>query len=146
MRIVFQNGKQVGTDPINHYVYLWRPARSTAMSARRQGPLETHTRPNPIILPMIAIGSIPYFLAHSFEMTCYILAEALRTGEANERETVEIRRRGYAADRTGTLLNAKRDASIARAARKPAGSREKHLRQKRLASENAYAKARARRL
>lgn len=24
MRIVFQNGKQVGTDPINHYVYLWR--------------------------------------------------------------------------------------------------------------------------
>ena len=77
-------------------------------------------------------------------MTCYITAEALRTGEANEREAVEIRRRGYAADRTGTLLNAKRDASIARAARKPAGSRKKHLRQKRLAGENACAKARAR--
>ena len=145
MRIVFQNGKQVGTDPINHYVYLSPPGEIDCYVGKGvKGRWLAHTRPNRDNPNDRNEPKSRYFLAHSSEMTCYIIAEALRTGEANERETVEIRRRGYAADRTGTLLNAKRDGSIARAARKPAGSREKHLRQKRLASENAYAKARAR--
>jgi hypothetical protein len=145
MRIVFNNGKQVGTDPINHYVYLWRHGEIDCYVGKGvNGRWKSHTRPNSHNPNDRNEPKPRYFLAHLSEMTCYITAEALRTGEANERETVEIRRRGYTADRTGTLLNAKRDASIARAARKPAGSRKKHLRQKRLAGENACAKARAR--
>ena len=145
MRIVFNNGKQVGTDPINHYVYLWRHGEIDCYVGKGvNGRWKSHTGPNSHNPNDRNEPKPRYFLAHLSEMTCYITAEALRTGEANERETVEIRRRGYAADRTGTLLNAKRDASIARAARKPAGSRKKHLRQKRLAGENACAKARAR--
>lgn len=146
MRIVFENGKQVGTDPINHYVYLWRHGeidRYVGKGFNRRWAAHTRLRPddpNDRNEPKSL-----YFLAHLPELTCHIIAEALKADEANERETVEIRRRGYAANGTGTLLNAKRGSSITlkpHAARKPNVPRAEALARKRFECEGAYAKAR----
>ena len=147
MRILFDKGKQVGADPITHYVYLWRHGKIDRYVGKGgvNGRWAAHRR---------TIVDDPndrnerkthYFRAHLPEMTCYIIAEALKTDEANERETVEIRCRGYAANGTGTLLNAARGATInPRAERRPSKPSREHRAQKRLKAENEYAEARAR--
>lgn len=146
MRVVFENGKQVGIDPTNHYVYLWRHGEIDRYVGKGvNGRWASHSRPNPNDPNDRNEPKSRYFLAHLSEMTCHIIAEALRIDEANERETIEIRRRGYAANGTGTLLNAKRGASIAlgpRAARRPAVSRHENHARKRINSESAHANAR----
>jgi hypothetical protein len=146
MRIIFENGKQVGPDPINHYVYLWRHGEiDTYVGRGFNRRWAAHTRPKPNDPNDRNEPKSLYFLTHLPELTCHIIAEALRTDEANERETVEVRRRGYAANGTGTLLNAKRGSSItikARAARKPDVPRAELLARKRFESEEAYTKAR----
>jgi hypothetical protein len=146
MRIVFANGKQVGTHPVNHYVYLWRHGEVDRYVGKGVNDRwAAHTRPNPDDPNDRNEPKSRYFLAHWREMTCHVIAESLRPDEANERETIEIRSRGYATNGTGTLLNAKRGTSVAlkpRAAPKPAVPRDEQHARKRLKCEEAYAKAR----
>lgn len=148
MRILFDKGKQVGPDPITHYVYLWRHGKIDIYIGKGgvNGRWAAHMRASADDPNDRNETKTRYFLAHLAEMTCYIIAEELRTDEATERETVEIRRRGYAANGTGTLRNAKRGNSVTlkpRAPRKPAKPRRDHLAQKRLKAENECAEARA---
>jgi hypothetical protein len=72
MRIVFENGKQVGTDPINYYVYLWRHGE---IDRYVNGRWAAHTRPNPNDPNDRNEAKSRYFLAHLSEMTCHMIAE-----------------------------------------------------------------------
>jgi hypothetical protein len=147
MRLIFENSRQVGADPVNHFIYLWRHgAIDRYVGKGRNGRWAAHTRPNPDHPEDRNEPKSRYFLAHLAETSCFILAEGLRTDEANERETVEIRFRGYLANGTGTLLSAWRGSFVApkpRAAQRPAPTWKETHAAKRLRCEAAYARARA---
>ena len=79
MRILFDKGKQVGPDPITHYVYLWRHGKIDIYIGKGgvNGRWAAHMRASADDPNDRNETKTRYFLAHLAEMTCYIIAEEL---------------------------------------------------------------------
>jgi hypothetical protein len=110
MRLIYQNGQQVGHSPVGHYVYLWR-AGENARYVGKAIANQNHQRWKDQLKSDRNDDNqrkMRYFRRFGNVMSCFIIAEGLVTeAELAERETMEINQRGITVTGTGPLLNAR---------------------------------------
>jgi hypothetical protein len=103
MRLIYQNGRQVGPEPVGCYVYLWRHGNVDRYVGRGvNSRWLSHAKPDRNDRNQ---SKALYFRQHGHEMTCHILAEGLDRWKVGEREWNEIESRGCLIDDGGPLLN-----------------------------------------
>jgi hypothetical protein len=105
MRLIYQNGQQVGPEPIGLYVYLWRHnGVDRYVGKGSNGRWLSHTDPKPNDRNQ---KKMRYFRRFRHQMECFIVAEDVPTQiEVADLEESETRQRGLRAN-GGPLLNAR---------------------------------------
>lgn len=121
MRLIYENGRQVGSEPVGFYVYLWRHDdvdRYVGKGVNRRWAAHINHDPDDNNQ-----RKYRYFSQRVAEMACLILAEGLASEEKMaDRETAEIDLRGLMKDGTGPLLNDRRGGEFR--GRRPRGSQK----------------------
>jgi hypothetical protein len=107
MRLIYANGRMVGSPPSGRYIYLWRHGsidRYVGKGVNRRW--STHLKTN---LADANQRKSRYFTKHEAELSCFIIAEDLESDRVTaERVIAEIDQRGLERDGAGTLLNDRR--------------------------------------
>jgi hypothetical protein len=110
VRLIYQNGKQIGSAAIDSYVYLWRHGEIDIYVGKGvNGRWTSHLKYSR------NGGNQPkciYFRDHGPELSCFILAEGMSDTEAGNMEIAEIAQRGLKIRGTGTLLNDRDGSAI----------------------------------
>jgi hypothetical protein len=106
MRLIYTNGRRVGSDPKGQYVYLWRDDADRYVGRGVNGRWAAHLKVGASDSNQVKSR---YFAENAAKLDCYILVEGLRDeGASATIEMAEIVMRRPA----GTLLNDKNGSTF----------------------------------